>query len=43
MRLLAALLVSCFALLGCQETPVQAPKNALPLQVGAANFQALSS
>ncbi|MEC8140328.1 MAG: DUF1343 domain-containing protein [Pseudomonadota bacterium] len=40
MRFLAVLFVSCFALLGCQETPAQAPKNAQPLQVGAANFQA---
>ncbi|MEL7387011.1 MAG: DUF1343 domain-containing protein, partial [Pseudomonadota bacterium] len=40
MRFLAVLVLSCFALLGCQETPAQAPKNAQPLQVGAANFQA---
>ncbi|MGB0842846.1 MAG: exo-beta-N-acetylmuramidase NamZ domain-containing protein, partial [Pseudoalteromonas shioyasakiensis] len=40
MRFLTVLFVSCLALLGCQETPAQAPKNAQPLQVGAANFQA---
>ena len=40
MRFLTVLVLSCLALLGCQETPAQAPKNAQPLQVGAANFQA---
>lgn len=40
MRFLAILIVSCLALLGCKETPVNVPEKAQPLQVGAVNYQA---
>ncbi|HCV05789.1 MAG TPA: DUF1343 domain-containing protein [Pseudoalteromonas sp.] len=34
------MIISCLSLLGCKETPQQVSENTLPLQVGAANYDA---
>ncbi|WP_240704529.1 DUF1343 domain-containing protein [Pseudoalteromonas sp. MEBiC 03607] len=40
MRFLVVMIISCLSLLGCKETPQQVSENTLPLQVGAANYDA---
>ncbi|WP_295511881.1 DUF1343 domain-containing protein [uncultured Pseudoalteromonas sp.] len=40
MRFLVVMIISCLSLLGCKETPQQVPEKTLPLQVGAANYDA---
>ncbi|MFY8285529.1 exo-beta-N-acetylmuramidase NamZ domain-containing protein [Pseudoalteromonas sp. SSMSWG5] len=40
MRFLVVMIISFLSLLGCKETPQQVSENTLPLQVGAANYDA---
>lgn len=40
MRFLVVMIISCLSLLGCKETPQQVSEKTLPLQVGAANYDA---